>query len=148
MGGCGVCPIDAPFPPGSAPFVFGIDGRIIAFKLGGGDVPIPEPPAESPFELPPDRTDDAQQAANGEVLFKRYCSRCHPFGRAMLPDLRRLSPEKHELFIDVVLKGMLAPLGMGRFDDVLSRDDAEAIRAYLIQEAWSAYDQQQEGVAS
>ncbi len=148
MAGFGGGPSASPFPPGSAPHVFGNDGRIIAFKLGGGDVPIPEPVTESPFELPPDRTEDAQQAANGEVLFNRYCARCHPFGRAMLPDLRRMSPATHEIFAGVVLEGLYAPLGMGRFDDVLSRADAEAIHAYILHEAWSLYTRQVDGDAS
>jgi quinohemoprotein ethanol dehydrogenase len=148
MAGFGGGPSGAPFPPGSAPHVFGNDGRTIAFKLGGGDVPIPEPVTESPFELPPDRTEDAQPAANGEVLFNRYCARCHPFGRAMLPDLRRMSPATHEIFAGVVLEGLYAPLGMGRFDDVLSRADAEAIHAYILHEAWSLYTRQVDGDAS
>jgi quinohemoprotein ethanol dehydrogenase len=33
---------------------------------------------------------------------------------------------------------VLAPLGMGRFDDVLSRADAEAIHAYIIDQSWQA----------
>jgi hypothetical protein len=28
---------------------------------------------------------------------------------------------------------------MGRWDDVLSRSDAEAIHAYIVDEAWKAY---------
>jgi quinohemoprotein ethanol dehydrogenase len=56
----------------------------------------------------------------------------------MLPDLRRLTPEKHSVFYEIVLNGALRPLGMGRFDDVLTREDAQAIHAYLIDEAWDA----------
>ena len=108
----------------------------------GGDVPIPPPISEAPMPKPPARTGDAEQIALGEVLFNRYCNRCHPFGRAMLPDLRRLSPEKFGAFDDIVRGGILAPLGMGRFDDVLSRDDADARRVFLIEGASSLYAEQ------
>jgi quinohemoprotein ethanol dehydrogenase len=50
-----------------------------------------------------------------------------------------MNPEKHQIFYDIVMKGLLAPAGMGRWDDVLSRADAEAIHAYIVDEAWKAY---------
>ena len=31
--------------------------------------------------------------------------------------------------------------GMGRWDDVLTRADAEAVHAYIVEQAWRAYDQ-------
>jgi quinohemoprotein ethanol dehydrogenase len=46
------------------------------------------------------------------------------------------------LFYDIVLNGALAPMGMGRFDDVLERSDAEAIHAYIIDQAWSGFSEQ------
>jgi quinohemoprotein ethanol dehydrogenase len=142
MAGFGGASGSVPYRPDSAPYRYGNDGRIVAFKLGGDDVPIPSPFSETPMAEPLARTGDAEQIALGEVLFNRYCNRCHPFGRAMLPDLRRLSPEKFGLFDDIVRGGILAPLGMGRFDDVLSRDDADALRMYLIEEAFSLYAKQ------
>jgi quinohemoprotein ethanol dehydrogenase len=41
-----------------------------------------------------------------------------------------------------VLRGALVPLGMGRWDDVLSQADAESIHAYIVDEAWKAYNAQ------
>jgi quinohemoprotein ethanol dehydrogenase len=35
-----------------------------------------------------------------------------------------------------VLKGAYLGKGMGRFDDVLSTDDAKAIHAYLVDQQW------------
>jgi quinohemoprotein ethanol dehydrogenase len=61
--------------------------------------------------------------------------RCHVFGRGVLPDLRRLDPATHAIFNSIVLGGAYAPKGMGRFDDVLSAADADAIHAYLIDQA-------------
>jgi len=37
---------------------------------------------------------------------------------------------------------VLVPLGMARFDDVLSKDDVEKIHAFLIDRAWDAYTAQ------
>src|SRR5258708_14931688 len=60
------------------------------------------------------------------------------FGRGLLPDLRRFYPPNEELFYDIVLNGAYLPKGMGRFDDMLNRADVEAIRAYLLDQAWDA----------
>jgi quinohemoprotein ethanol dehydrogenase len=118
------------------------EGRVIALRLDGGAVPLPpELPAE-PFPQPPPREGPAAKIAAGEVLYNRFCGRCHMLDRGLLPDLRRLTPAKHELFYDIVLNGALSGAGMGRWDDVLSRQDAGAIHAYIVDEAWKAYDAQ------
>ena len=85
---------------------------------------------------PPARPTDQTQVESGEVLYNRFCARCHVFGRGILPDLRRLAPATHGMFSAIVLGGAYAPKGMGRFDDVLSTADAEAVHAYLIDQAW------------
>jgi quinohemoprotein ethanol dehydrogenase len=136
-GGAGV-----PYAPDSAAYKYGNDGRIVVFKLGGGVVPKPAPLAEQPFVQPIARFGAAPQIAQGEVLYNRYCARCHAMGRGLLPDLRRLTPELHAIFPDIVLKGALLPLGMARFDDVLSSDDVNAIHAYLVDQAWVAFESQ------
>jgi quinohemoprotein ethanol dehydrogenase len=91
---------------------------------------------------PPEQHGAPADIERGEILYNRHCSRCHVFGPGVLPDLRRLTPEKHALFADIVLEGILAPLGMGRFDDVLTQTDANAIHVYLIDEAWKASAEQ------
>ena len=140
MAGYGGGQIGAPFPVNSAAYRYGNAGRIIALKLGGGAVPIPPEIRPAPFPQPPPRSGTAAQIETGAILFNRFCSRCHTFGPAVLPDLRRLSLEKHRIFFDIVLNGALLPMGMGRFDDVLTRTDAEALHAYLINEAWTAFE--------
>jgi len=142
MAGYGGGQIGAPLPENSAAYRYGNNGRIIALKLEGGPVPMPPNVITQPLPKPPAREGTRAQIDAGEVLFNRYCSRCHVFGRAVLPDLRRLTPEKHQLFYDIVLNGVLTPLGMGRFDDVLGRPDAEAIHAYIVDEAWNGFSEQ------
>lgn len=141
LAGYGGPNIDDPLPPESAAYQYGNAGRIIALKLGGGPVPHPAPVAEQPWVEPPaPRPTDAAQVVQGEVLYNRYCSRCHTFGRSVLPDLRRLSPATDAMFYDIVLHGAYGMKGMARWDDVLTRADAEALHAYFMDQAWAAYD--------
>jgi quinohemoprotein ethanol dehydrogenase len=58
---------------------------------------------------------------------------------SVLPDLRTAAPADLKQFENIVLRGALAPLGMGRFDDVLSAADAAALHAYLVDQARTAY---------
>jgi quinohemoprotein ethanol dehydrogenase len=125
-----------PFPAQSAAFKYGNQGRIVTFRLDGGETPKPPLVVDPPLQNPPPREGNSATIDRGEVLYNRYCSRCHAFGRGLLPDLRRLSPVTHQLFYQIVLNGMYQAKGMGRWDDVLSTDDAQAIHAYLIDQSW------------
>jgi quinohemoprotein ethanol dehydrogenase len=134
-GGGGVI-LGAPLDPESAAYKYGNDGRIIVLKLGGPAPRLPPLRTDSPLPDPPARPADAAQIAAGEVLYNRFCSRCHVMGRGNLPDLRRLSPSTHALFDSIVLGGAYTMKGMGRFDDVLKPADAQAIHAWLIDQSW------------
>lgn len=135
------------FPQGSAAYRYGNDGRLIVLKLGGGAVPKPSPAVDQPFARPPERAGTTVETKQGEVLYNRYCSRCHVFGRGVLPDLRRMSEATNRLFYDIVLKGFYKGAGMARWDDVLSPEDAKKIRAYILDEAWTAYGAEQGKIA-
>jgi quinohemoprotein ethanol dehydrogenase len=134
-GGGGVI-LGAPLDPDSAAYRYGNAGRIIALKIGGPAPPLPPLRTDPPLPDPPARPTDAAQIAAGEVLYNRFCSRCHVMGRGNLPDLRRLDSATHGLFNAIVLGGAYGVKGMGRFDDVLSPADAAAIHAYLIDQQW------------
>ncbi|MGH8327256.1 MAG: c-type cytochrome, partial [Steroidobacteraceae bacterium] len=86
------------------------------------------------------RKGTSAEIAKGEVLYNRYCSRCHVFGRGIVPDLRRAASLAPEAFDAIVLHGALASQGMARWDDVLSESDASAIHGYLVDQAWQAHD--------
>ena len=94
------------------------------------------PATDAPLATPPARPTDVEQIDAGEILYNRYCARCHLFGRGILPDLRRLDAAGHANFDSIVRGGAYSVKGMARFDDVLSPADAAAIHAYLIDEAW------------
>jgi quinohemoprotein ethanol dehydrogenase len=137
MAGLGGGVMGYPFDPATAAYRYGNEGRIIALKLDGPPPPLPPAVADAALPpTPPARPTNAAEIAQGEVLYNRYCGRCHLFGRAMLPDLRRLDPATHEVFNQIVRGGALSALGMGRFDDVLSIEDTDAIHAYIIDQAW------------
>jgi quinohemoprotein ethanol dehydrogenase len=142
MAGYGGGTLFMPFPADSAARNYGNAGRIVAFKLGGSAVPKPPRRVEEPLQKPPPREGSATSIASGEVLYNRFCGRCHVFGIGLLPDLRRLAAPTHQLFYEIVLNGAYRAKGMGRWDDVLSQADAESIHAYLLDQAWVAYEQQ------
>ena len=142
MAGYGGNAVNYPLPKDSAAYKYDNEGRVIALRLGGPAVPMP-PLLEIPlFPQPPAHEGPAAKVAQGEVLYNRYCGRCHELGRGILPDLRRLTPEKHQIFYNIVLEGLLKANGMARWDDVLSRSDAEAIHAFIVDESWKAYEAQ------
>ena len=136
-----------PIPPSSAALKYRNTNRIIAFKLGGGAVPMPPPREEPPLLAPPKQTATQAQIDAGEIKFIEQCSRCHQLGPSSTPDLRRLNDGLHVAFKDIVMKGLLAPAGMERFSDLLSDKDADEVHAYLIEQSWIAYRQQQSAAA-
>ena len=125
-----------PLDPASAAYKYGNEGRIVVLKIGGPAPPLPPLRVQLPLPQPPPRPSDRAQIDAGEVFYNRFCSRCHVFGIGILPDLRRMTPATHRIFNAIVLGGAYGEKGMGRFDDVLSAADAEALHAYLIEQAW------------
>jgi quinohemoprotein ethanol dehydrogenase len=133
--------------PTSAAVKRGNQGRIVAFRLDGGAVPVPpELQDPAPMSEPPRQTANAETIARGKRLFRGSCGMCHanqPHG--ITPDLRRMSANTHAAFQAIVHDGALRSRGMPQWDDVFSKDDVDAIHAYLIDEAWKAYRAQQSG---
>lgn len=132
----------SPFPETTAAYKYGNEGRIVALRLDGPAVPKPPLQHDQPFQRPPARQGTPAQITQGAILYNRFCGRCHVFGRAELPDLRRYIGMSGAAFNQIVLGGALASQGMDRFDDVLSKDQAAEIHAFLVREAWSAYTSQ------
>ncbi|MBN1240859.1 MAG: c-type cytochrome, partial [Gammaproteobacteria bacterium] len=130
----------------SAVIRYGNAGRIVAFRLDGGETPLPEPAdAIGPIPRPPvERTASAETVREGQQLFARSCAICHAnTDYGMTPDLRRMSEATHAGFKGIVLYGARRYQGMPQWDDVLTDEQADAIHAYLIDLAWQAYEAQQ-----
>ncbi|MCP3675349.1 MAG: c-type cytochrome, partial [Gammaproteobacteria bacterium] len=137
------------FPPGSAAYKYGNKGRIITFKLGGVEVPLPKEIVyeDESFPMPSAlRRGTAEQIEIGSDLFTRNCAKCHATmdGRgAGIPDLRLLKEQTHGEFNDILLKGIRADKGMGNYSELLSAEEVEAIHVYLIEWAWLTYEKEQ-----
>jgi quinohemoprotein ethanol dehydrogenase len=130
------------FEPGSAAYRFGNQNRIMAFALGGGPAPSRAEIVYPPIPEPIAWSASAATVARGRMLYVKNCAACHVFGPGITPDLRRMTPHTHAIFDAIVLEGLYAPNGMGRFDDVLSRSDAHAIHSYVIAQARAAAAQE------
>jgi len=109
--------------------------RVLAFKLGGKGVlpPVPEVKAQV-FALPP-ATASPATVKKGEALYQQYCGACHgdvAVSGGVLPDLRYSSALANEQWFSIVIDGAFSASGMVSFSKELSRQDADAIRAYVI----------------
>ncbi|HYL86251.1 MAG TPA: PQQ-dependent dehydrogenase, methanol/ethanol family [Candidatus Angelobacter sp.] len=109
--------------------------RLLAFKLNG-KASLPHLPPFTPSQLnPPKFTASAETVKKGEALYQSICSPCHgdvAVSGGILPDLRYSGTLDTDQWFDVVLKGILKSRGMVSFEKDLSREDAAAIRAYVI----------------
>jgi quinohemoprotein ethanol dehydrogenase len=133
--------------PQNASYRYGNAGRILVFRLDGAPTPKPAPlPPPEPVPAPPAQTASPATVARGQALFEADCSVCHAnLPGAASPDLTRMGAGEHAAFDDIVLGGLLKDQGMPQWSDVLSRDDAHAIHAYLIDQAARPFRAQQNG---
>lgn len=111
-------------------------GKVVTFKLGADGVVPQVEMTKIEMKAKAERFGDADMLAEGLVHYARNCAVCHgPFAvsSGVLPDLRwsEISGDR-EVWYDVVHEGSLAGNGMVAFNDVLTEDDMEAIRAYVI----------------
>jgi quinohemoprotein ethanol dehydrogenase len=127
------------------------NGRVVAFKLNGTAVLPPEAPLAPPAN-PPQQVATAERVALGESHYNDYCSRCHGVAAVngnILPDLRR-SPmlTSTEAWKSVVIDGALAPRGMIGWTQFLKPEDAEAVRAYVGEQARKLQEQERAAAAA
>jgi mono/diheme cytochrome c family protein len=112
--------------------------RILAFKIGG-NTELPPLPDLPPAPAPPAEFGSDEQVDAGSRLYARYCSMCHGagvFGGGAIPDLRHSAMIANSAaFESVVLEGAMLDNGMASFAEVLEEDDAEAVRAFIVNRA-------------
>ena len=114
--------------------------RVLTFKLGAdGDLPPVEWRPAVAFN-PPERTADPDTEQEGFALYQDICMGCHGLNAVsglLIPDLRGSGMiHSAESWDQVVRGGILAPRGMASFEPYLTKEQSEAIRAYIIREAW------------
>jgi PQQ-dependent dehydrogenase (methanol/ethanol family) len=116
--------------------------RILAFKLGAPGV-LPPNPKLQPVPKPPlQRFADALSAKGKHLYASSGCDNCHGMnminGGGKTPDLHRTNEARHSIFAEIVRGGLLNRTGMPRFS-YLTDDDLKALQAYIINNAWTAY---------
>lgn len=115
----------------NADFLHGNKGRIVSFKLGGGDVPRrPLIERNETRVVVMNRKDaDPSVIKLGRDLYYANCSGCHDGGRA--PALVPLKVSVAQQFENILLKGSRQLNGMPSFNGVISNEQSDAILTYL-----------------
>jgi PQQ-dependent dehydrogenase (methanol/ethanol family) len=136
--------------------------RLLAFKLGA-KTPFPATPVVVPsVPRPPDQTYDRATIERGQTLYNKFfCVNCHSpqadgSGARVLegavPDLRYLPSFVHGQWNAIVLDGTRRAQGMPGFRTppgfplekmTMTEAEAEAIHAYVIEQSWKAYNEEQ-----
>jgi quinohemoprotein ethanol dehydrogenase len=135
--------------------------RLLAFKLGA-KTPFPFPHVQvTPVPRPPQQNVSKDVIEAGKTLYEsRLCAGCHSprldgsgawTVNGAIPDLRYMPPDVHKNWYAIVLEGTHKEQGMLAFGVPLSYPEikpltvkeADAIHAYIIDESWKAYYQEQ-----
>ncbi len=113
-------------------------GRLVAFRLHG-TATLPADPPFAPPANPPLAVASPTEVAAGAGYYSEYCARCHGFGTLsgnVIPDLRRSAAlTEPRLWGSIVLGGTLAARGMISWSRFLTPAEADAIRAYVGEQA-------------
>lgn len=114
-------------------------GKVITFKLGAqGTIPDPDF-MEIDKTARTNRFGSQEQLQSGMVHFARNCAVCHGalvVSSGVLPDLRWSDYSSDaDAWQAVVGEGVLADTGMISFSDLLTAEEIEAIRAYVVAQA-------------
>ena len=137
--------------------------RLYAFKLGG-KAPFPTPQiVVPPIPKPPEQKVTQELIRKGERLYVSfYCEGCHSPGidgsgawveDGAIPDLRYAPPEVHQDWYAIVLGGSHWSKGMPGLADPpkfafpnahMTTTEADAVHAYVIDQAWKAYRGEQQ----
>ena len=118
-----------------------LGGSLLVFRLDGTATMPVRMKASLPIPKQPEVTVSTDNYLNGERIYSAQCANCHGgIGvpseiSAAAPDLRRMTLDTHNEFLNIVLKGSLAEQGMAGFAEALSVAEAEAIQHFLIVEA-------------
>jgi quinohemoprotein ethanol dehydrogenase len=140
--------------------------RLYAFKLGG-NLPFPYPKiVVPPVPKPPEQKASKAVIEKGKKLYVSfYCEGCHSpeiDGSAAwvedgaIPDLRYAPEQVHKDWYTIVMGGSHWDKGMPGLADPpkfafptlrMKVADADAIHAYVIEQAWKAYRGEQQSAA-
>lgn len=122
--------------------------RLFAFSLHGKAKLPPIPQEDLTLVEPPEPPPEPALAEQGRAIYyANGCELCHGIeaiaGRGSVPDLRRLNAPRYELFSQIVRGGLLKANGMPIFADSISEEQLPALKAYILEQAWRGYREQQ-----
>ncbi|MEO2174096.1 MAG: PQQ-dependent dehydrogenase, methanol/ethanol family [bacterium] len=124
--------------PNLASIEYGNFGKLLVFKLNG-NLTLPQPTAvDRSIPDQPDIQASAEDIDRGERLYHETCAVCHGLAAkssGIIPDLRLMSAEKHQIFKEIVMDGVLAANGMASFADLVDEGDVARIEAYVVHRA-------------
>ena len=114
--------------------------RVLTFKLGANNQ-LPEMQWQPAVTFdPPQQFADETSLQAGFINYQDSCMGCHGLNAVsglLVPDLRGSGYlHSKEAWNAVVHDGALKTNGMPGFDGILSVEQTETIRAYVIQQAW------------
>jgi quinohemoprotein ethanol dehydrogenase len=110
--------------------------RLLVFKVGGKQKLPARPPSDKAFPDLPDDAGTPEQIALGTAVYAANCGVCHGasgVSNAAIPDLR-YSPTIADrgIFKGVVIDGDRTEQGMVSFSSLVTVNEAEAVRLYLL----------------
>ncbi len=114
------------------------NGRLLVFKLGGNATLPQTAAAATPAPIDATGLSSTGNADLGMAEYDRTCGVCHGANAsvAYTADLRRSNALRNaELWKSIVIDGALKDQGMVAFGKILTPQDAENIRAYVIRQA-------------
>jgi quinohemoprotein ethanol dehydrogenase len=113
--------------------------RVLVYKLGGkAKLPVPADRVEQELPAPNMVANDPQQVGQGRGLYNLFCVACHGGNAAsagMVPDLRYRINDIAPAWQTIVIDGGLASNGMPAWGNLITPEEADAIKAYVVHEA-------------
>jgi PQQ-dependent dehydrogenase (methanol/ethanol family) len=124
--------------------------RLLAFALDGKEIPPAMHPPTEIIPKPPLPRPDAALAEKGRALWEsNNCELCHGYNviadGGSVPDLRMASQDTYNAFPAIVLGGLRKDKGMPIFDASIKLEELPALQAFILSQAWLAYDAQENG---
>jgi len=125
--------------PTSIPLQMKNRSRVLTFRLGTS-VRLPELPDVEPRSLPnlPEQSANNDTILEGHRVYAERCLVCHGFSAVsggLIPDLRYSDAQVYADWDAIVLRGSRFSNAMPPFAGVITPEQSQAIRAYIIDRA-------------
>ena len=113
-------------------------GRVLTYRLGGTATLPPAKVLQRPIPDVAAVNVSPDVIQHGKGVYLQRCSWCHGFealGTGSYPDLRYANAATHSIWNAIVLDGAYIEKGMPAFGEYITAEDAQAIRAYILDRA-------------